>query len=287
MSARLVAWSHRASPERRQSVPFAARQTDPGIAAHPGAISGPCSPDVIIGGVPAARMNDMFTCALPPTAGPHFPLVICSGSATVLINSFPAARVGDPTACGSSIMSGCPTVEIGGAAFASMSVVHGAITIQGSAAFVKRVQEDLAKLEALPDGAALIAGLTNVTIVEFAGLNSYAIPLHMSDAYNGGGSAAVVGYNPNLTLQANVGGGATAPTPPHLVLGHELVHASHMNHGTTQPNDEAQTIGIGAYAGTSPTENSLRLQMGSAYGQRVDHGGVAGIAPGTPPGPYQ
>jgi hypothetical protein len=48
----------------------------------------------------------MATCA----GGPD---VIAMGSPTVLIGNLMAARVGDPTAHGGSIVVGCPTVDIG------------------------------------------------------------------------------------------------------------------------------------------------------------------------------
>ena len=93
-------------------MPPAARVTDP--TSHPGTIAGPGIPTVLIGGMPAAVVNDTHVCALPPLAGPHPPNPIILGSATVLIGGMPAARVGDPTGCGATIISGMPTVEIGG-----------------------------------------------------------------------------------------------------------------------------------------------------------------------------
>jgi uncharacterized Zn-binding protein involved in type VI secretion len=42
------------------------------------------------------------------------PDTIAKGSATVMICSMPAARLGDMTAHGGSIVVGCPTVMIGG-----------------------------------------------------------------------------------------------------------------------------------------------------------------------------
>jgi len=93
-------------------MPPAARVTDP--TSHPGTIAGPGIPTVLIGGMPAAVVNDTHVCTFPPLAGPHPPNPIILGSATVLIGGMPAARVGDPTGCGATIISGMPTVEIGG-----------------------------------------------------------------------------------------------------------------------------------------------------------------------------
>jgi uncharacterized Zn-binding protein involved in type VI secretion len=72
-----------------------------------GPILPPGSPMVLIGGMPAARVGDMATCAGPPDT-------ILAGSGTVLIGGMPAARMGDSTAHGGVIVAGCPTVIIGG-----------------------------------------------------------------------------------------------------------------------------------------------------------------------------
>jgi uncharacterized Zn-binding protein involved in type VI secretion len=93
-------------------MPPAARVTDP--TGHPGMISGPGVPNVLIGGLPAAVLGDMHACAMPPLAGPHPPTPIAKGSATVLIGGRPAARMGDLTGCGAPIIMGMPTVQIGG-----------------------------------------------------------------------------------------------------------------------------------------------------------------------------
>ena len=68
--------------------------------------------NVLIGGMPAARVGDICICVLPAGPVPCAPIV--KGSATVLIGGMPAARVGDTTAHGGSIVVGCPTVLIGG-----------------------------------------------------------------------------------------------------------------------------------------------------------------------------
>ena len=78
-----------------------------GVVPH---VGGPVLPPgcatVLIGGMPAARVGDMLTCAGPPD-------VIIAGSATVLIGGMPAARQGDSTAHGGTIIMGCATVIIG------------------------------------------------------------------------------------------------------------------------------------------------------------------------------
>ena len=100
-------------------MPPAARVTDmhtcpmatPGVPPVPhvgGPLLPPGSPNVLIAGLPAAVMGGMATCVGPPST-------IVKGSATVLIGNMPAARVGDPTAHGGTIMPpGAITVMIGG-----------------------------------------------------------------------------------------------------------------------------------------------------------------------------
>lgn len=78
-----------------------------GVVPHVGGPITLGSPTVLIGNMPAARVTDMATCVGPPD-------IIVMGSVTVLINNLPAARLGDMTAHGGTIVSGIPTVLIGG-----------------------------------------------------------------------------------------------------------------------------------------------------------------------------
>jgi uncharacterized Zn-binding protein involved in type VI secretion len=81
----------------------------PGVPPIPhvgGLILPPGAVNVLIGGLPAARVGDMAVCVGPPD-------VIVLGSFTVLIGGQPAARMGDMTAHGGTIVMGMPTVLIG------------------------------------------------------------------------------------------------------------------------------------------------------------------------------
>jgi uncharacterized Zn-binding protein involved in type VI secretion len=93
-------------------MPFAARVGDP--TGHPGSITGPGVASVRIGGMPAAVVGDKHACAMPPTAGPHGTTPFSKGSTVVRIGKSPALRVGDVAGCGAPIVSGAPTVKIGG-----------------------------------------------------------------------------------------------------------------------------------------------------------------------------
>jgi uncharacterized Zn-binding protein involved in type VI secretion len=78
-----------------------------GVVPHVGGpILPPCCPTVLTGSLPQARVTDMATCVGPPD-------VIVLGSFTVLVSGLPAARLGDLTAHGGTIVLGLPTVLIG------------------------------------------------------------------------------------------------------------------------------------------------------------------------------
>lgn len=108
-------------------MPPAARITDmhtcpavSGTVPHVGGpIEGPCSPNVIVGGLPAARVTDMAFCVGPPDQ-------IAQGSPTVFINGLPASRIGDTTVHGGVIVMGCPTVIIGNVGFGFVLALRAA-----------------------------------------------------------------------------------------------------------------------------------------------------------------
>ena len=64
-------------------------------------------PTVLINNLPAATLGSMCVCTGPPDT-------IAKGSSTVQIGGKPAARMGDTTAHGGTIVVGSPTVMIGG-----------------------------------------------------------------------------------------------------------------------------------------------------------------------------
>ena len=79
---------------------------EPGAIAH---IGGPIvmgQANVLIGGLPAARVGDQALCVGPPDS-------ISEGSETVLIGGLPAARLGDPTEHGGVVVLGSMNVLIG------------------------------------------------------------------------------------------------------------------------------------------------------------------------------
>ncbi|MDQ6863912.1 MAG: PAAR domain-containing protein [Thermoproteota archaeon] len=57
---------------------------------------GPGSPNVLIGGLPAWRvLVDVHTCPVVDGVKPHVGGMVQVGAKSVLINNFPAARMGD------------------------------------------------------------------------------------------------------------------------------------------------------------------------------------------------
>lgn len=71
-----------------------------------GPVLPPCAVTVLTGAIPQARITDMCVCVGPPD-------VIVLGSPTVLVNGLMAARIGDMTAHGGTLVMGFPTVLIG------------------------------------------------------------------------------------------------------------------------------------------------------------------------------
>jgi uncharacterized Zn-binding protein involved in type VI secretion len=78
-----------------------------GVVPHVGGpILPPCAPTVLTGGLPQARVTDLLTCVGPPD-------IIALGSFTVIVSGMLAARIGDMTAHGGTIILGDFTVLIG------------------------------------------------------------------------------------------------------------------------------------------------------------------------------
>jgi uncharacterized Zn-binding protein involved in type VI secretion len=99
-------------------MPAAARLTDnhvcpmhSGDPAHTphigGPVIGPGAANVLVGGLPAAVKGDNAVCVGAMDS-------ITTGSTTVHINGKPAARVGDATAHGGTVVAGCASVLIDG-----------------------------------------------------------------------------------------------------------------------------------------------------------------------------
>lgn len=79
-----------------------------GVVPHVGGpIIPPCCTTVITGSMPQARVTDQAICVGPID-------MIIKGSSTVMVGGLPAARIGDMTVHGGVIVTGWPTVIIGG-----------------------------------------------------------------------------------------------------------------------------------------------------------------------------
>ena len=279
-----------------------------------GPISGPCVPTVLMGGMPAAVLGDMATCVGPPD-------LIALGSSGVLIGGKPAARMGDTTAHGGVIAVGFPTVLIGevgpggfsptppspfdefinwlGNLFRSednqQELYGNGIVIQGSPEFRAQTRMALDTLGNLPSGAQLLNDIGSsgrtVTISETTDANGYCAADDVTAAQNGTGTDSEVSWNPNHHTTD-----ASDPVTGHpgsvVILGHELVHASHNANGTngngpydsypgqsgaSARGEERATVGSGGtsvvqpngtatavsdHSGDTPTENSIRDDMG-------------------------
>lgn len=123
-------------------------------------------PTVITCNFIQARMGDICTCVGPPPPIGGDPIV--TGSFTVLICGQPAARMGDLTAKGGAIVTGCPTVLIGmvgGGAMVmiGMAVISILTTIQNVADTIGGMLDPGGNLEAAatavnPSGSVVNCG---------------------------------------------------------------------------------------------------------------------------------
>ncbi|MEO7328774.1 MAG: M91 family zinc metallopeptidase [Minicystis sp.] len=236
------------------------------------------------------RLADYGTCFVGPLD------VVFEGSSTVVLCGLPVARKDDHMAHGGHIAEGSPNVVIGGPTFA----LPRNMTVNGPADFRNKVIRDLYKLSTTPTGKTVLgefdkAGGSSVEIVpESDPHNSFCTPL--------GGGNSRVNYNPDVAIYGYSQGTPSTQIPlePTTVFGHELVHAYNNSTGTalsgnepgtgpaSQPNIEREeeiTIGTGNYNTRTPSENSLRDDLGLP--RRDNHYGTGNDAAGnnmtTPP----
>lgn len=80
---------------------------NPGPVPHVGGPIATGMPSVLIGGLPAARVGDVATCAAVP------PNAIATGSVSVFVGDRNAARNSELTLHGGQIVGGCSTLLIG------------------------------------------------------------------------------------------------------------------------------------------------------------------------------
>jgi uncharacterized Zn-binding protein involved in type VI secretion len=249
-----------------------------------GMIIGPGVANVSIGGVGmlAADLADMCMCVSP---APNF---IMEGSFTVYIGGRPAATQLGKTAHGGTIMTGMPTVKIGGPYVVANSLRTITIDSDGNILFGKGIVINpdpanlnfkfqalaaLIILDQTPSGnAALNAIAASGKKVEIGMYNGSAGPNNGTNtpAPDGSGNSKI-GWDPaNHQL---------GPTPTNdnmrpgstVILGHELIHATHNATGTNgsgPPNDgqsnvseERNTVGLpaGNYNNPGHPENGTPL----------------------------
>jgi hypothetical protein len=96
--------------------------------------------------MPAAVMGDMCVCVGPPDT-------IIMGSTGVFFGKMPAARMGDPTAHGGSIVLGCPTVLIGETSSGIGSAVQSQMIALAPANMVTNLMQQKVLTEAAETGA--------------------------------------------------------------------------------------------------------------------------------------
>ncbi|MFK5914026.1 MAG: PAAR domain-containing protein [Woeseiaceae bacterium] len=125
-------------PAARISDMHVCPKMNPGPSPHVGGPVVVGSGNVLIGGLPAARVGDTAVCIGPPDK-------VSTGSSGVFINGKAAARMGDSTAHGGKIVVGCPTVFIGGGGGGGSSTIGSTL---GSPAVALKSFKNIAKTRA-------------------------------------------------------------------------------------------------------------------------------------------
>jgi uncharacterized Zn-binding protein involved in type VI secretion len=271
----------------------AARKDDRTACVVGGHVGGPLTPAEKVcleaDDEPVIRLGDYGHC-VPPA-----PLdVVFEGAATFTCCGLPVSRVNDRMVHGGIIVQGSPHLVVGGPRF-SLPVK---MTVKGPADFQNKVIRDLYKLYTTASGKVLLERLNRsgraVSIEpESDPHNSFCSAASNRSAMNGTGSDSTVNYNPDVAISAYDAQGNTITEPPQVVLGHELCHAMHNADGDaqtestsdpdpnapkSQPNiekEEAYAIGTGSWNNASPSENSIRADLGLA--RRDNHYGSSGI----------
>lgn len=261
----------------------AARVGDMATCVGPPDVIALGSMGVFIEGKPAARLGDRTAHGGVIVAGCPTVLVgdICGGAASLQGLTMSAARAaGAPftkAKCDGAPASDQPTDEfLGGVvdwlssklfkkADPGVETYEVGVQIKGSPEFRKQTRESLDRLKATPTGANLLSTISSsgkaVTIEETKKTNGYCKGLsseanRKSDGTPGSGSGSLISFNPNF----KPGG-----LPNEVVLGHEMIHATHNAQGIRETgktggvkDEELQTVGLPPFPATGLTENSLR-----------------------------
>jgi Ca2+-binding RTX toxin-like protein len=101
---------------------------------------------------------------------------------------------------------------------------------------------------------------------------------HKGVFFKGEGTSAVVSFNPDRSLEITPEGEMypiTSPLKAHLLLAHELVHANRLMKGTSAGasgsdadpgsgrwQEESRAVGLGKWKDKTPSENSIRKELG-------------------------
>jgi uncharacterized Zn-binding protein involved in type VI secretion len=275
----------------------------------------------LIGDMPAARIGDSHLCPQVTVLVPHVGGPIVFGAINVLVGGVPQARMMDPCICVGPpdfIEEGDTTTLVGmagafsggiggflglllGAVFAGARNAGGGypraiadkndpngyftqyskgVQIRGTPAFQQKVLADMNTIASTDSGAATLARMDasghTTTIRETAegnGCDEYTDPAaRMRSSVggpNGAGTDSVIDFNPNRT---EIGDGSEAWTnrPTDVGLFHEFHHAADAGEGAMDPgvgadgnnNRELQAAGVGPYAADPNTENSYRAERG-------------------------
>ena len=108
--------------------------------------------------------------------------------------------------------------------------------------------------------------------------SSHAEPTNVADAQNGKGTGGTIQHDPNWTPTVDTPKGAQ-PTPPEVVLGHELAHAADYDKGTLDRSVNPSTGVRESEEKAVGVENKIRDELGvperNHYQYAYDHRSVS------------
>lgn len=276
----------------------------------------PGKANVHLANMPMLQKNCKLNCVWAGVIQINFPgQMTVKDSAVVTSNSFLQNSIADITDLSDG--KGIDAGKDANADTIKKFKYNDTITIKGTQAFIDKAVSDLKKLEGTSSGKAIINSIKNnkngnkVTIVEnkkdmrnsaspkptissILALNNWS----NDNLYNGKGGDAIVTFYPNdkIMVLGSDAKWANSKTPSAILLGHELIHASHITNGNLLANpfpnrripiknpdplypdannynwaiEERRTVGLGAdeehglpaFINEPFSENSLRTEFG-------------------------
>lgn len=246
-----------------------------------GKLTGPGATQVNIGNKPMGRCLDRMRCSFNPPE----PELVITGASDVLINGLPAARVNDQGECSELLELGSPSVRVGGAtATIPISIRGGSPAFEESVrqAMAKLYGTRTGKVLL----AGIAARNCHVVLVETSAQNGFTTPDSASAAMDPSrGCSSTIQWNPDHTMMPHPDG-PTVLLGHEMVHAYHNARGTRERGpldqypgqtGSSNRGEERKTVGLPGgtivqpdgttapvpdHSSDVPTENSLRDDLG-------------------------